>query len=203
MPFTTSVAGPSRLPFQAAARPARRVLTRAYASSPASDPVQQDAGAEADSAFTDADAINDKDSKAAKAKEKAMWGSGEGYIRWLRTEGARYKHVNKGQKANWLGGAVVSASVACGFGQRSRCQPFATNPTFRPPPPLSNDLQTLLHADVVKGTKTVGQLAEQYNVSKARIEAIRKLKAVEREFQRQVSDHPPGLVHHLCFHLFG
>jgi hypothetical protein len=81
-------------------------------------------------------------------------------------------------------------------GQRSRRQPFASNPTFRPPPPLSNDLQTLLHADVVKGTKTVGQLAEQYNVSKARIEAIRKLKAVEKEFRRQVGDRP-RLFHHL------
>jgi hypothetical protein len=35
--------------------------------------------------------------------------------------------------------------------------------------------------------QTVGQLAEQYNISKARIEAIRKLKLVEDEFRRQVS----------------
>lgn len=37
------------------------------------------------------------------------------------------------------------------------------------------------------GKKTVGQIATQFSVSKARIEAIRKLKEVEAEFKRQVS----------------
>jgi hypothetical protein len=34
---------------------------------------------------------------------------------------------------------------------------------------------------------TVGQVAEKHNVSKARLEAVKKLKMVESEFVRQVS----------------
>jgi hypothetical protein len=71
-------------------------------------------------------------------------------------------------------------------GWRSWRQPFATNPSFRPPPPLSNDLQNILYAKLSRGIKA-GQLAEQHNVSKARIEAVNKLKQVEDAFKRQVS----------------
>lgn len=65
-------------------------------------------------------------------------------------------------------------------------QPFPANPSFRPPPPLSDDLQNLLY-DKLRSGSTVAQLSHRYNVSKARIEAIRKLKDVELEFKRQVS----------------
>jgi uncharacterized membrane protein len=109
MPFTTSVAGPSRLPFQVVARPTR-AFVRAYASSPTPDPVQQESVQDGDAevSFNEPDALPDKDSKAAKAKEREMWGSGEGFRRWLQSEGGKYRDVKKGQRANWLGGNIVS-----------------------------------------------------------------------------------------------
>jgi hypothetical protein len=80
-------------------------------------------------------------------------------------------------------------------------QPYSSNPSFRPPPPLSNDLQNILYAELSRGNKTVGQLAEQFSVSKARIEAVRKLKEVEREFKRQVSGHSAVPVSVFCFRM--
>ncbi|RXK35672.1 hypothetical protein M231_07045 [Tremella mesenterica] len=75
----------------------------------------------------------------------------------------------RGRKARWLGDSV----------------PYPGNPTFKPPPPLSNELQDSIHAELRTGAKTVGQIADRFNVSKARIEAIRKLKGVEEEYIRQ------------------
>ena len=85
---------------------------------------------------------------------------------------------------------VVAARWAVGRGLANRMpitdkQPYASNPSFQPPAPVSDKLQTAIYRDL--RTRTTGQISEQYNVSKARIEAIRKLKLVEEEFKRQVS----------------
>jgi DNA transposition AAA+ family ATPase len=48
-------------------------------------------------------------------------------------------------------------------------------------------MQDKLYRDLTAGQKTVGALANDYSVSKARIEAVRKLKEVEAEMKRQVS----------------
>lgn len=44
-----------------------------------------------------------------------------------------------------------------------------------------------LSEDLRQPGATVGQVAEKHNVSKARLEAVKKLKMVEAEFARQVS----------------
>lgn len=44
----------------------------------------------------------------------------------------------------------------------------------------------ILAADLTKDGQTVGQVAQKHNVSKARLEGVRKLKMVESEFIRQV-----------------
>lgn len=93
------------------------------------------------------------------------------YPEWLNSEGVQYRHAKKGEKAKWFGGAF----------------PFPNNPSFRPPPPLSNELQNKIYAELRAGQRTVGAISQQFSVSKARIEAIRKLKQVEEEFRRQVS----------------
>ncbi|KAL1410118.1 hypothetical protein Q8F55_004121 [Vanrija albida] len=93
----------------------------------------------------------------------------DGYAFWMLTVGWKYKTPARGGKAKWLGGDV----------------PFETNPSFKPPPPISNDLQNLVYKDLRAGKRTVGEIAQAYSVSKKRIEAIRKLKAVEDEFRRQ------------------
>lgn len=66
-------------------------------------------------------------------------------------------------------------------------QPFPTNPSFQPPPPISDVIMTQIDQELRSGEKTIGQIATQFSVSKARIEAIAKLKEVEAEFRRQVS----------------
>lgn len=73
------------------------------------------------------------------------------------------------------------------------------NPTFCPPPPLSDEYQTYLYSEMRKGTKTIGEISAEYNVSKARLEAIKKLKEIEEEFKRQVSlpDRAPPSLRHL------
>lgn len=90
---------------------------------------------------------------------------------WKIAYGSQYRQAKPGSKARWLGNKV----------------PFPNNPSFRPPPPLSNTLQDLIWAELRSGERTVGQLSVKYGVSRARIEAIRKLKEVEAEFRRQVS----------------
>ncbi|KLT39375.1 hypothetical protein CC85DRAFT_288632 [Cutaneotrichosporon oleaginosum] len=45
----------------------------------------------------------------------------------------------------------------------------------------------VLAEDLKQPGVTVGQIAEKHNVSKARLEAVKKLKMVEAEFVRQVS----------------
>ena len=67
-------------------------------------------------------------------------------------------------------------------------QPYASNPSFRPPVPLSNDVQDQINRDLLRWDQDLGSLSEKYGVSKARIHAIRKLKEVEAEFVRQVSE---------------
>lgn len=56
----------------------------------------------------------------------------------------------------------------------------------------------ILAQELKAGKQTVGQIAEKHNVSKARLEAIRKLKMVESEFVRQVCQDrlsfPPSLL---------
>ena len=80
----------------------------------------------------------------------------------------------------------------CTQQRSSEPQPFPGNPSFRPPPPLSNALQDRIYEQLVKGEKDIATLAPEYNISKARISAIHKLKQVEAEFRRQVSSMPLG-----------
>ncbi|WVR04105.1 hypothetical protein IAU60_001104 [Kwoniella sp. DSM 27419] len=144
MPFTNSVAGPSRLPFQAVSKTCRHVLSKRRASTAAS---------------------------VAATGEKVpprKVSSNVFFADWLRSEGGPYRDPVKGSKAKWLGDSV----------------PYASNPSFRPPPPLSNFTQNQVYSDLLRGRK-VGELSEKHNISKARIEAIRKLKDVEAEFKRR------------------
>ncbi|WWC59921.1 mitochondrial 37S ribosomal protein mS45 [Kwoniella dejecticola CBS 10117] len=140
MPFTTSVAGPSRLPFQAATKTCRRSVSRRHASSAAGEPRPPPRKVSSNIFFAD----------------------------WIKSEGSQYRDVPRGQKAKWLGDKV----------------PYASNPTFRPPPPLSDYMQNQVYTELRRGRK-VAELAEKFNISKARVEAIRKLKEVEDEFNRR------------------
>ena len=172
MSFANSVAGPSRLPYLAravrtAVPSAPAVARRGYASEAEGYEGGGERRARGRRRGNRDDDVDAEASEGAAAGEEPALELG--YDKWLYKVGWQYKTPERGAPAKWLGDSV----------------PFPTNPSFRPPPPLSNDLQDILIADVRTGKRTIGQIAQQYNVSKARIEAIRKLKAVEDEFRRQ------------------
>ena len=65
------------------------------------------------------------------------------------------------------------------------------NPSFRPPAPLGDEAQDVLYAQIKAGAKTLGEISAEFNVSIARLEAIRKLKEVQESFERFVSSSCP------------
>jgi len=71
------------------------------------------------------------------------------------------------------------------------------NPSFRPPPPIGNELQDVLYAEMRRCVKTLGEISAEHSISKARLLAIKKLKTVEEELKRQVSTcpFPPSPLH--------
>ncbi|WVF66740.1 hypothetical protein IAT40_001482 [Kwoniella sp. CBS 6097] len=158
MPFTTSVAGPSRLPFQAVSRSCKRATTSAASASASASVCRRHASS---SASTDG-ASGEARTPPRKVSSNVFFAD------WIKSEGAPYRQPVKGQKARWLGDSV----------------PYASNPSFRPPPPLSDYLQNKVYLELQRGKK-IAELSEKYNVSKARIEAIKKLKEVEAEFRRR------------------
>ncbi|KAL7424097.1 hypothetical protein Q5752_001682 [Cryptotrichosporon argae] len=171
--FASRIAGPSRLPFSALLAQPSRAAARAYASVPdSSSPAEPSTPLEA--AAESSDLLDDVDAPFSFGADKrgqrdVRPGAVSGYHDWLGQVGGRFASVPKGEKARWLGGDV----------------PYASNPSFRPPPPLSNDLMDALDADLRKAGATTGDVAQRWNVSKARLRAVRRLKEVEREFARQ------------------
>ncbi|BEJ11203.1 hypothetical protein CspHIS471_0106250 [Cutaneotrichosporon sp. HIS471] len=155
MSFTTAVAGPSRLPHLT--RPLAAAARRGYAA-PArkrKDEVEQELDA-------DGNPIGSVMEDVTPHQVPPIW-------RFFRSYGDQFRVQPEGQPAKWIGGNI----------------PYPSNPSFRPPPPLSNDLMDVLSEDLLQPGATVGQVAEKHNVSKARLEAVKKLKMVEAEFVRQ------------------
>ncbi|KAJ1952573.1 hypothetical protein GGI12_006210, partial [Dipsacomyces acuminosporus] len=108
--------------------------------------------------------------EAAKLQAAKMTGGVPGrlmgYKRWMRAQGVLYKSVQPG-RTNYVG---------------SRDIPFPMNPAFRPKAPLSDAAKEAIYgdylADPLKNTPRV--LGEKYSISIKRVEAILKLKAIER-----------------------
>ncbi|TIA69733.1 hypothetical protein E3P92_03428 [Wallemia ichthyophaga] len=104
---------------------------------------------------------------------------------WLeKGDGLRYRHGRTGP--NWIGNT-----------------PFPLNPTFKPPPPLSDALKTRIHSlnesDPHKYTPT--KLSLDFKVSVDRIHALLRLKAVEKrwvdEGRTLQLEHLKGMEKHL------
>lgn len=186
--------GPSRLaarlqPCSSCAKHVRHASSSATEASTVSDGAQ-------DSAVLDVQESSGP-SRSAPASQ------GKGYDNWLRSVGRQFKDApNNGP--NWLGGNVVSAIsriciLSCSF---VVLQPYPTNPTFRPPPPLSDTLREMIYQEYffpdkystvpasqfanVEQSKTgnINQLSVKYGISKARIEAILRLKMQEKEWEK-------------------
>ena len=104
---------------------------------------------------------------------------------WLeKGDGLKYRHGRNG--TNWIGST-----------------PFPQNPSFRPPPPLSDALKTriysLYQSDMVKYTPT--KLSLDYKVSVDRVKAVIRLKDLEKSWVERGHtlqlEHLHGMEKHL------
>ncbi|CAE6524096.1 unnamed protein product [Rhizoctonia solani] len=99
---------------------------------------------------------------------------------WFRSEGLPYLNPTPG-KPNWLGGDI----------------PYPDNPTFKPPPPLSDVVKSSIYDQYIKAlqpavskseshTQTIRNLSEQLGISISRVEAIIRLKEYEKQYQKVI-----------------
>jgi hypothetical protein len=78
-------------------------------------------------------------------------------------------------------------------------QPFPNNPSFNPPPPLHNDLKEAIYEGFRRRVRpypgssqqpideevAVRELAQRHHISMPRVQAIIRLKALERQWQTE------------------
>ncbi|WVN85836.1 uncharacterized protein L203_100988 [Cryptococcus depauperatus CBS 7841] len=171
--MSLNIAGPSRIPLKPFVSACRRApVVRLYTTDAQEQPTEQQPQQSLE--HTEQEPVESLESMPLdpspipKRMNLELRGGRIFFRDWMRVEGEQYRVTVKGQKAKWLGGSV----------------PYASNPTFRPPPPLSNYLQNEVYQELQRG-QSVASLATKYNISKARIDAIRKLKEVEDEFRRR------------------
>jgi len=93
------------------------------------------------------------------------------YREWLSTIGAQFKEP-KLHATNWLGGKW----------------PFPLNPTFKPPPPLSDALRNSIFGAWLRdpNVNNPRRLAAQYGISIKRVEAIIRLKSHQKSLGKNV-----------------
>lgn len=109
------------------------------------------------------------------------------YDEFLNSEGRRFKSANKPN--NWLGDTVVEFIpffLANESAHWRDTQPFPLNPTFRPPPPISDQLRTTIYNAYMSdpAVYTVRKLSELYNISIRRVDAILRLKGLEAYWKK-------------------
>ncbi|KAG6854155.1 hypothetical protein C0991_010066 [Blastosporella zonata] len=89
----------------------------------------------------------------------------DSYKEFIKTSGEKFREANKAN--NWLGG-----------------EPFPMNPSFRPPPPVSDADRTAMFdaymTDPIKND--VRALSQMYHLSLKRVDAILRLKGMEADW---------------------
>lgn len=124
------------------------------------------------------------------------------YREWLASTGAQFKDPRP-HETNYLGGSTVShlililILVKLTVPLRPRdiyYQPFPLNPTFKPPPPLSDRLRNIIFSEWMKNPSQNNPraLSIRHGVSIKRVEAIIRLKVHEHKW-KQVSTPFPSL----------
>jgi hypothetical protein len=114
------------------------------------------------------------------------------YNEFLNQVAWRYKNA---EPQNWLSPKAVSPFSV----YRIECplivihQPFPMNPSFRPPPPISDSQREKMYREYVADPdyNSVRALSQRYNLSLKRVDAILRLKGMERAWKkvRQSSSH--------------
>lgn len=101
------------------------------------------------------------------------------YERWLASEGRKYEDP-KLRPRNWLGGEV----------------PFPLNPTFKPPPPISDNMKTRMYEEYMSNPETynIRELSERYGISLKRVDAILRLKGLEEHWRKEENPLQTGFL---------
>ncbi|KAL1748933.1 eukaryotic mitochondrial regulator protein-domain-containing protein [Schizophyllum fasciatum] len=155
------------------ARAARRICTTSVCHAEDAAPPPQNEPALADSAPPEA---------AAEARrELPKDDDGEQHIprtykEFMQTVGQKYRDVDINNKNNWLSADKLS--------------PFPMNPSFRPPPPISDGkkelMWTLFHQDPDANSQLA--LSRKFGVSLKRVDAILRLKGLEHAMKAEKPD---------------
>ncbi|KAL4252511.1 hypothetical protein ABKN59_002757 [Abortiporus biennis] len=90
------------------------------------------------------------------------------YEQWLNSTGKQFKDPHRPR--NWIGGHV----------------PFPLNPSFKPHPPVSDNMRSALYEQYMNdpATNSVRALSEKYSMSIARVDAILRLKGLEDHWRK-------------------
>jgi hypothetical protein len=121
------------------------------------------------------------------------------YREWLASTGTQFKDPRP-HETNYLGGSIVSPSLfifiptlvtptlfflPCPTAL-TRYQPFPLNPSFKPPPPLSDRLRNLIFSEWIKNPSQNNPrtLSIRHGISIKRIEAIIRLKVHEHKWKQ-------------------
>ncbi|KAL1708277.1 eukaryotic mitochondrial regulator protein-domain-containing protein [Schizophyllum commune] len=95
------------------------------------------------------------------------------YKEFMQTVGQKYRNVDINKKNNWL--------------SADRLSPFPMNPSFRPPPPISDAKKELMWTLFQQDPDANSQLnlSRKFGVSLKRVDAILRLKGLEHDLKSQ------------------
>ncbi|KAF5323422.1 hypothetical protein D9611_005541 [Ephemerocybe angulata] len=111
--------------------------------------------------ITEADIDNDDDSLDFSDSNET-----ETFQQFLDEVAWRYRNA---EPQNWLGNT-----------------PFPMNPSFRPPPPISDSQREAMYREFMSDPEgnSVRVLSQRYNLSIKRVDAILRLKGMERDWRQ-------------------
>ncbi|KAG6831323.1 hypothetical protein H0H92_011238 [Tricholoma furcatifolium] len=117
--------------------------------------------------YDETDAIDDvmEEMEEAEKKAKAETREPETYKEFMMSAGETFRKANKPNK--WLGG-----------------DPFPMNPSFKPPPPISDSTRTSIYELYMKDpvANDVRALSQRFHLSLKRVDAILRLKGMEADW---------------------
>jgi hypothetical protein len=103
-----------------------------------------------------------------------------GFKSWLR-DLADSEWKNPIKPRNWLANDTVRIDCFGVFTRLRYLQPFPANPSFRPPPPISDALRSKIYNLYMADPQlnSVHELSARYHLSLKRVDAILRLKGLE------------------------
>ncbi|KAL5519171.1 hypothetical protein ACEPAH_854 [Sanghuangporus vaninii] len=106
--------------------------------------------------------------------------------RWIFSRGVRMPRKSMGNVADeWLKGPGLEfRSPTVGPNWLGKAHPFPLNPSFKPPPPISDKTKEAIYERYMSNPKmyNVRVLAVAYGISMKRVDAILRLKGMEKDW---------------------